>query len=1067
MLRTLAMLKRSGQAARLALHVLIEVVLGLALILLLAAGVLAWRLSTGPIDLAFLLPRLSSALAGPPGGPHVSVGAASLAWEGFHNGLESPLDFVLADTVMTSPDDSGHVVIPRAELALSLPALLLGRIVPRSVVIEGPRLHLVRSESGGFAFSFGARRTHAAPSVGTARLAGEVLAALATPPGDDQSLPARRFPALSQLRSLVIRDAEITVVDHELGLTWFAPTADIRLTRPKSGGLDGAAQMALQLKGHRARLAATATLDRRQRLEVAAHLSAVTPSDLAALSPSLAPLAAVNTPVSLALDLRFGPRFGLENARLEADAGPGTLLFGGASIPLKGATLLIASVGEDALRVDRAELSLVGPGGQPGPVVRASGEAVRNADGVWNGDFAVAVKSVPMADLGRYWPPEIAPGGQKWVSKRITGGIADHASAAFRFAYTPRDDAFNLEGAYGTVSASGLVVHWLPPAPPLTDGEATLSVVSPDVLSIAVHRAAEGRLKVLGGTVTISGLEEHDQNANITTHITDPLDDILALLARPELNLLSRHPLPVHPVGGNVDARVTIALPLLANEPIDQIAIDAKADLREVSLANVAPGLDLKGGAFSLTAGNAGMELSGSGVLAGIRTRLSYTMDFNAGPPAAVNQKLDASATTTAAFLAHAGLFDPGDMIDGPIALSGALSIARNGATSARLEAGLAEARLRMTPLGFVKPPGVPASVSASLKISGDRIDAINAFDLTGPGIAVQGSASFAGGRPQLVRITHAVLGRTDLSGSVRFPGQGAPIAIVLEGPLIDLSGRFNRPAPGNSASTPQPRKSPAEPGLPWSLDVRFGRAMLAHGRSLTGGVLHAQSNGRLITGADLSASLSRGELVSLTLAAKGGTRVLSITSANAGDLLAALGVTDRIEGGQLSLAADYDDTAAAQPLAGTAKISDFRVKNAPGLAKVLQAMTLYGLADAMSGPGLDFSELVAPFQLENDKLSLQGARAFSSSLGLTAEGTIDLAADTAKISGTIVPAYFFNSLLGRIPLFGRLFSPEKGGGLFAATYSIEGPLNNPRVGVNPLAALTPGFLRDLFHIFD
>jgi len=147
--------------------------------------------------------------------------------------------------------------------------------------------------------------------------------------------------------------------------------------------------------------------------------------------------------------------------------------------------------------------------------------------------------------------------------------------------------------------------------------------------------------------------------------------------------------------------------------------------------------------------------------------------------------------------------------------------------------------------------------------------------------------------------------------------------------------------------------------------------------------------------------------------------------------------------------------------------MSDFRVKDAPALGRVLQAMTLYGLAEVMTGPGLAFSKLVAPFRLAGDTLSLTDVRAFSPSLGLTLAGNIDLATRTANLSGTIVPAYFFNSLLGKIPLIGRLFSPEKGGGVFAADYRVDGPLDNPSVHVNPLAALTPGFLRGLFQIFD
>jgi hypothetical protein len=47
------------------------------------------------------------------------------------------------------------------------------------------------------------------------------------------------------------------------------------------------------------------------------------------------------------------------------------------------------------------------------------------------------------------------------------------------------------------------------------------------------------------------------------------------------------------------------------------------------------------------------------------------------------------------------------------------------------------------------------------------------------------------------------------------------------------------------------------------------------------------------------------------------------------------------------------------------------------------------------------------------------------------------------------------------------IFSPEKGGGVFAARYSVTGPLKSPQVSVNPLSALTPGFLRGLFGVLS
>ena len=52
---------------------------------------------------------------------------------------------------------------------------------------------------------------------------------------------------------------------------------------------------------------------------------------------------------------------------------------------------------------------------------------------------------------------------------------------------------------------------------------------------------------------------------------------------------------------------------------------------------------------------------------------------------------------------------------------------------------------------------------------------------------------------------------------------------------------------------------------------------------------------------------------------------------------------------------------------------------------------------------------------------------------------------------------------IGRIPVIGDLLVGEEGSGIFAATYRLKGPLDDPDVSVNPLAALAPGFLRNLF----
>jgi hypothetical protein len=52
------------------------------------------------------------------------------------------------------------------------------------------------------------------------------------------------------------------------------------------------------------------------------------------------------------------------------------------------------------------------------------------------------------------------------------------------------------------------------------------------------------------------------------------------------------------------------------------------------------------------------------------------------------------------------------------------------------------------------------------------------------------------------------------------------------------------------------------------------------------------------------------------------------------------------------------------------------------------------------------------------------------------------------------------------VPILGKLLLGGEGQGLFAANYRAVGPIDDPKISVNPLSALAPGFLRNLF-LFD
>ncbi len=176
----------------------------------------------------------------------------------------------------------------------------------------------------------------------------------------------------------------------------------------------------------------------------------------------------------------------------------------------------------------------------------------------------------------------------------------------------------------------------------------------------------------------------------------------------------------------------------------------------------------------------------------------------------------------------------------------------------------------------------------------------------------------------------------------------------------------------------------------------------------------------------------------------------------------------DNMVGGELRLDAVYDDSMPHSPLAGTARVSDFRIVRAPLLTHVLSIAALTGILEALSGEGLAFADMEVPFTDDGRVIEFKDAKASGLSLGVTGAGRIDTENEALHVTGTLVPAYIINSALGRLPIVGRVLTGgEEGGGIFAANYTLSGPVTSPKIEINPLSALAPGFLRNLFGIFE
>ena len=193
------------------------------------------------------------------------------------------------------------------------------------------------------------------------------------------------------------------------------------------------------------------------------------------------------------------------------------------------------------------------------------------------------------------------------------------------------------------------------------------------------------------------------------------------------------------------------------------------------------------------------------------------------------------------------------------------------------------------------------------------------------------------------------------------------------------------------------------------------------------------------------------------------GDRQFKLTTDDLGALLKLVDINENVQGGSFTLIGKAEDRKGKRVLVTEANGSDYRVVGAPALARLLSVASLSGIGALLSGQGIPFTTLSGQVLFAVDLFRLNEERAYGCALGINASGNVDRETGLMSVTGTLVPAYTLNSVLGNIPVLGDLLVGGAGQGIFAANFRIYGQRDDPQVSVNPLSTLAPGILRKLF----
>jgi uncharacterized protein YhdP len=801
-------------------------------------------------------------------------------------------------------------------------------------------------------------------------------------------------------------------------------------------------------------------------------LAELRPALLAGLVPGLEALAGVALPLTGSLTIEVDDTDAPARAVLVLTGGPGrieapTLLPD--PVPVRSLAVRAAAMGPFAPLPARIDLTSVAVD-FGGPKLELKGTVATQGERLMlHGGLTIA--AIPVERLPKLWPPQVGKNAREWIVANITAGMVDKGWATFDGSAPLADPAAIVPTKMdAAVDASKLTVNYFKTLPPIVgiNGHGTsdghgfyLTTHGGHILDLAVGSAK----------LDFTKLDTPQEWLEIDAPLTGSLRSTLMVLDTPPLRYAHRVDIDPARTEGTQECRLHFVFPLRKDLDLDAVKIAAVATLHGAAAEGIGPGLAVAQGNLKLVLDTNGMDVTGTTRLENIPATVAWRENF--GDNVELRTKVVLGGAVGEAELVRRGLH-LAPYVGGPIATKAVLTVDSHHRTALSADLDLAQTRLAVPELDWAKLPGVAGRGHFTMEFSGGKPTRLPELTVEAADLKATGSARLdaASGRLERVSLSAVDLGASTVAVDVQVRPAKAGYDVTVRGPILDARPLFRSPANpqerrARRAERLARRSQPRVATPPYELTLAVNRLLTADGdRALTNVQGRLRHNGVGWDTADLTARLGGGPAaLAVHLVPEGGKRRLSLTSDDAGAVLDAFDVTSSIKGGRLVLTGVGAPGIPVHPVSGHLELGAFRLVQAPLVARVLNALSVTGLMELLQSEGVTLAQASGDLTWGEDLITLEDVRTAGGALGLTIGGRLDLAADSLAIQGTIVPIYGLNRILGMVPVLGDWLSGGEGQGVFAATYHLSGPIDQPKVTVNPLAVLAPGALRNLFFL--
>lgn len=690
--------------------------------------------------------------------------------------------------------------------------------------------------------------------------------------------------------------------------------------------------------------------------------------------------------------------------------------------------------------------------------------------------LSAKINELPTNDLTEYWPRYFGEDAWSWCRESLFDGVIKNGDFSFEFGYDKGAKGVIFKGLSGTADIRGGTLLYLNEMPKVTDidGRATFSEHN---IRIDLDKAKSDDVVLNRGYVDLYDLDKYDNFLRMELNTAGSISDVLRLIDHQPLNYPSQMGLDPDSVKGSAVADLKLEFELRNDLAPEDVKVNVDAVLHNVAIKNVIKDYTVEAKSLRLLLDNSRMNLSGVASIAGLPMSLlweesfvsddflrRYRVSFNFDK--ALRDKLGIDI---------AALDAP--YVKGSIPAKAIITVYADDKTVVDVHGNLRNTIIDYGFLGFKKEAGVAGEITAAIDIKGDKVRSVPAFSLSKPEFKVNGKIALdTASRISIIDFSHIKGPKTNAKAQIKFNyAPSESVDIIISGSSYDLSAFFTEDDTPRDDQTDNVSQASAPEADMWDnipdtkINIAVDKLWTNAGVAVSNfagtaeilnktGIHDMHIVGNFQSGRRKSKNISR---LKLDYGSRpNGEYLLNIDSNDAGSALKFLHLYDHVDGGSINISARRG---ADKAFVGHIKARDFNLVKTNIFAKLLTLASLTGIVDMLSGDGIAFTHFDAPFTYRDGRLVLSDAKAFGNVIGISGSGVYDNERGELDFRGMLAPAYGLNSFLGRIPLVGTLLSGSDGT-VFAVNYRISGPANDPEININPLSALSPNSVKELWQ---